>query len=732
MEFFSQACKPADEDALEPQPQLAARELRKAGYESEVFLPPEGFPLEGPLLRIEILTRVPSRPENVDIRRREFVLLGNWRGYPADPPSIRLDRINFPRGLPHINQTTRSDPVWPCLTMQPLADWFQDRSIVDLVELIENWLADAIAGHLMAGDKDIFEPIFVPMEREYFADGRFYVDRSGFAVVSVPNLLVAAEKLGAGSPPQGVFKARYLPLHSQVHLQAPVVAFDSILGGDESWSDGEPRFDFFGAVRSGVHRSSVLPGMVFFLKETDTHVGPPPDDLQGLESWSSQMGGPDDIKDRVAACFSAWTTNLVGVTFVVPRPRPVPGTSDQFPNVDSVTVLVTADGLVLSLQTVDQLNPDSLRKLSGVTTSLGRCLLVGGGALGSKVGTHIARTAGATVDVVDPDVFLEHNLARHDLRRVHVGLSKAEGLADELRRMIPGSDARGVRSTLQEAIWNEHISPTDYDLTLDMTASPRMSDVVAHFTDLPRVFSAFIILGGRYGIALVEGVDRNPRADDLSASLYALATKNDTIKEWIFSSDAQVMIGYGACADIATVVADDDISIHAARLSRLLRTGALSESGGIWIFDVQGTSFHVPIGESTVFQTNGWTIRLASTARATIERALESHKPKEVAGYLHGIRDRHRQQVIISDASLEPLILQTEVGVEIDTSKYQNPFGGTLEYFGSWHTHPAGGTTPSTTDEETIGALTDLESELGRPLVFLIATPAEIAIHVRD
>lgn len=733
MEFFSQAGKPGGEDVLDPHVRLAAQELREAGYEPEIVLPPEGFPLEGPLLRIEVPTRVPSRPEDIhDIRRQEFVLLGNWRGYPDDPPSVRLDRIEFPRGLPHINQTKRTDPVWPCLTMEPLPEWFQDRSIVDLIERTEEWLADAISGHLMAGDESMFEPIFVPLEREYFADGRFSIDRSGYAVLSVPDLLVAAEELGAGTPPRGVVRARFVPLHSQVRQQPPVVVLDSLISEGESWSDRAVRFEFFGAVRSGVHRSSVLPGLVLLLEETDTHVGPPPDDLEELVSWSGRMGGPGDIKDRITACFSAWSTNLVGVIFVVRRPRPVPGTSGRFPTVDSVTVLVTAEGVVMPLQTLNPLNAESLKELSGATTSLSRCLLVGGGSLGSKFGTHVVRTTGATVDVVDPDIFLEHNLARHDLRRVHVGLAKAEGLADELRRMVPGSDARGVRSTLQQALWDEHISPTDYELTLDMTASPRMGEVLSHFPALPRVFSGFIILGGRYGIATVEGPERNPRSDDLSASLYALAAKSETITHWLASSDERVMIGYGACADIASVVADDDISVHAARFSRLLRTDALSESGGIWMLDVDGTSTHVPIGKTTVLETDGWIIRLTATARETIERALERHKPKEVAGYLHGIRDRHRKQVIVSDASVEPLLTQTEVCVEIDTSKYENPFGQALEYLGSWHTHPAGGTTPSPTDEGTIGALADLESELGRPLVFVIAAPREISVHVRD
>src|SRR5439155_26257948 len=101
---------------------------------------------------------------------------------------------------------------------------------------------------------------------------------------------------------------------------------------------------------------------------------------------------------------------------------------------------------------------DALARYSGVDTALPRMLMVGVGALGSKLATHLARTAAPEMDFVDPDVLVEHNLARHDLRRVHVGLSKAEALLDELTRMIPDFRRSALPMRLQDAYWTKTLS----------------------------------------------------------------------------------------------------------------------------------------------------------------------------------------------------------------------------------------------------------------------------------
>lgn len=733
MEFFSEKDKPLGEDGLPDQVKSVAGELRDKGYELEPLESVAGVLLEGPILRVKVVPRLPSRGPVADIRSEEYLLLGDLHGLPAAPPGVRFDRVDFPRNLPHINQTRKTSPVWPCLIAGSLAQWFQDRTVVDLVRQTEQWLADAAAGLLMAGDEHTFEPIFVAQEREYEDDGHWWVGPTGWATMPVGEVIAQAETILGTSPPAGIARARFIPLDSPIRVQPPVVAFDRLLAEDQGYGEGTDRFDFFGELRTGVLRTHALPGLVVFLGETEVHEGPPPDEVSDFAEWCQRLGASaDDLLDAIKAAFTAWDgVDRIVVSLLILRPRPVSHAPAGHPYRDIVTVQVERGGRVASLMTTSPLDRESLRRFNGVLAELPRSLLVGAGALGSKLGTHLVRTTGVDLDIVDHDVFVDHNLARHDLRRIHVGLNKAEGLSDELTRLLPSFMGRGHAMTLQQAIWQHRIDPGDYGLTIDMSALPRMPDVLAHFEDLPRVFSGFSIMGGRCAVATLEGPERNPRSDDLNAAVLAMAASNPIIDEWIRFDEATERIGYGGCAQASTVVADDDISLHAARLAKILRESIHEEESGlIWILDGEGQANRFELGETEVHEEQGWSIRVTSTVRETVLQALEVNRPNEVAGYLHGLRDVVRKHLIVSHASVEPLIVQSSVGVEIDTSKYEDRFGGALEYLGSWHTHPQGGHQPSETDEGTAARMAGLR-ELSRPLVFVIAEPKALTAHVR-
>src|ERR1700726_2885866 len=163
MEYFTEGWEVVDPTELSDDVRAAVAELTENQFEIEVLDPATWFPLEGPILRVKVTTHRPSRPAPIsaELADEEYVLLGDWRGHPATPPAVRFDRFSFPRNLPHINQTRKSSPVWPCLTSKPLSWWDEGRTVTDLVRRVERWLADACAGRLMAGDALTFEPIFI-------------------------------------------------------------------------------------------------------------------------------------------------------------------------------------------------------------------------------------------------------------------------------------------------------------------------------------------------------------------------------------------------------------------------------------------------------------------------------------------------------------------------------------------------------------------------------------------
>lgn len=732
MKFFRDAGDArALEDLAEPI-RAASEELIEAGYEVSAVGGVAFLGFGETVLRVGVRTKLPSRPRH-DIHKEEFVLLGGWDTYPGFPPDVRFDRLDFPRGLPHINQTRKSSPVWPCLTVEPLRTWFQGRTIVDLIRRVERWLSDAASGRLMLGDVQTFEPIFLPPEREFEIDGRVQVRAPGYCVVSAARLIQEIER-STGSPDvQGVFRARYIPLHAGKDPLPPVVSFDCLLAQEDAWDASAERFDFFGALRTGTHAVNVLPGLVVSVEETETHIGPPPAELDGFIAWCAEMRVPEELNDFVAKCFSAWQgVRFVPVTFLVRRPRPLAGNPTGVSNIDCVTVVLDGDeNIIIPVLNLRPLESEAVRRYAGSETQLPRSLTVGAGALGSKLVTHLVRVGTTRLDVVDPDLLLEHNLARHDLRRVHVGLPKASALIDELSRMVLDYEGTAYVSTIEDGLRSGSITPSDYELIIDTSASPGMHFVLSYFDELPRVFSAFTIPGGALGIACVEGPDRNPRIDELEGFVYSLASTRDDISKWLKERFLDY-VGIGGCRDITAVIADDVVSLHAARFSQLLRTSALQEkAGAVWIHDLEGSLTRIPVGPSQILEVDGWSVRVGAWARETIFRMLEEHAPNEVAGYLHGFRDTYRKQLIVVHASVEPLLVQSPTEVEIDTSQYSNPAEDTLEYLGTWHTHPQGGTGTSDKDESTVSRLVGLPV-LRHPLMFLIAAPGQLAAHLRS
>lgn len=729
IEFFSEEFDVLPDEALPREVQEAASELRKAGYEVTGLDAESGFLGHGPILRVKVDVKRPSRPQLVDIQRQEYVLFGDWLSYPAAPPAVRFDRFDFPRSLPHVNQTRRTSPVWPCLTLESLSSWFQGRTIVDLARRVERWLGDAASGRLMRGDEETFERIFMPPEREYVVAGRLHVGPSAFVTASAEAALREITSLEGREKP-GVYRARYFPLHAPANPYPPVFSLDAVLPMGARWADSDVRFDFFGAIRSGIHRTVGAPGLLILLEETSVHVGPPPEDLDGLGEWCSAMGSPD-ILDAVRACFTAWEQiRFVIVTFLVPRPRPIAGNVTRRPEVDCVSVVLDAEGWIVPGLNLAPLSRSQLAHYSGAETSFERPLLVGGGAMGSKFALNYVRSTGSDLDVVDPDVMLEHNVVRHALARHHIGLPKAVGLVDELRRMFSDFRGNAYFTTLQTALNDGLIDPSQYDLVVDATAAPGMPFVYSYFAELPRVFSLFSIPGGALGIGALEGADRNPRMDDLEGVVFALAADRQDVSQWL-EHRYRSHVPVGGCGDLSAVISDDVLSLHAARFARLVRDVKAEEAGAVWLHSDDGHLDRIEVPKTSVLHNDGWSIRVSGPARQMIFDMLERHKPTEVAGYLHGVRDIYRREILVSHASVEPLIVQSEAEVEIDTSVYENPARGALEYLGTWHTHPNGGIGTSSQDEATVSRLTDIPV-LRRPLLFLIAAPdGQLGAHLR-
>lgn len=110
--------------------------------------------------------------------------------------------------------------------------------------------------------------------------------------------------------------------------------------------------------------------------------------------------------------------------------------------------------------------------------------IVGGGSLGSKIATSLARSGVGSFILVDDDVLKPGNLVRHDLDTGSLGAHKVDGLESRLRAVAPGVNVRvrrvvlgGQESSGTTASVLDELATCD--LLIDATADPQAFNFVA-------------------------------------------------------------------------------------------------------------------------------------------------------------------------------------------------------------------------------------------------------------
>jgi molybdopterin/thiamine biosynthesis adenylyltransferase len=99
-----------------------------------------------------------------------------------------------------------------------------------------------------------------------------------------------------------------------------------------------------------------------------------------------------------------------------------------------------------------------------------RVVIVGAGSLGSSVARRLAKTGVGALNIIDPDWLSWDNIARHELGGRYVGSSKANAIAETLRRDFPHIEARAFPNRWED-VWRE--SPVvlrDANLIISTTA----------------------------------------------------------------------------------------------------------------------------------------------------------------------------------------------------------------------------------------------------------------------
>ncbi|WP_414898546.1 Mov34/MPN/PAD-1 family protein [Rhodovulum sp. YEN HP10] len=351
-----------------------------------------------------------------------------------------------------------------------------------------------------------------------------------------------------------------------------------------------------------------------------------------------------------------------------------------------------------------------------------KAVLIGAGSLGSHLATTLAREGHFTWTVVDDDILLPHNFARHALFPDDTGAPKAPALAHYVSRLT-GEPAHGLNANiltadgasqtgLAEAISNA-------DLILDSSASVAVSRHISNLAGAARRISIFFNPEGSAIVLLAESADRGIKLQELEAQYHRLIqTRPDLGAHLRVSGDG---LRYsGSCRALTNRIPASSAALLSAIASRAVVEAAKAPFGRVSIWTVQddlSVSLNHEDGEVVErISLGAWVVSYGASVAQEIAQLRAESLPSETGGVLLGIVDTSRQTIQIVRAMAAPVDsrgsahafergvmgLADAVSEATKRSLYQ------VRYVGEWHSHPQGSSTrPSATDIRQMCWLTE-------------------------
>jgi integrative and conjugative element protein (TIGR02256 family) len=680
---------------------------------------------------VEFVVELPTDPA-ADIRPRERVAIVVSADELTAPTVLAL-RKDFPDDLPHTNLTLAEQPKSLCLFDEPYIELSGTLTPPMFLERISRWLARAAMDGLHLPDQPL-EPLLLAIERIIIDPDLF--DETGETPLP---LLVGAR---SDKPP--ILEVVRLPEGTDVKKLSEKVRFLAVPLTARPWHarliQSQP-----GNVEE-LNRLLSKVG-IDLLAECGKRIRQLYDDKQidafarfrillllkmpkvrqkggseeTIEWWAFVLDQPlEELAIRLGVLAKGFGTGSFGRMLGSP----------------------TASGLdavkVYPLKPVFAFSKVWAGMLSGwIAENDPKIVAVGSGALGSQTVMALARQGVGIWTIVDDDVLLPHNLARHALGDHEIGMIKAEALAGTVRDLL-NAESAAISIPCNLLRPGEHAEALDAafaacQLVVDCSASPAVGRELAYRTDTAPRISAFIAPSGKHLVILAEGQERGVRLDDLDTQLAAAAAEDETVQR-AFSRRAGTVAYAGSCRDSSIALPQDLVQIFAGVVARFIRDRweAVEPFIGVWEWFDQ--SYSVTPHTLTpllprVMIDGGWQVRIAARAGAQLRKYRRQRLPNETGGVLLGDVDSRRRVVRIGLALPSPadsiewpdMYIRGAEGLRERVNRLHTLSGGQLSYVGEWHSHPNG--VPPTPSKHDLAAFDILRREMvteGLPTVMFI------------
>jgi len=374
---------------------------------------------------------------------------------------------------------------------------------------------------------------------------------------------------------------------------------------------------------------------------------------------------------------------------------------------------------------------------------------VGMGALGSQLFLNLARTGYGEWTLIDNDVLLPHNLARHALTGLAVGYEKATALAHIVNEMFddrPIAKAIGANIITPNKDTAEplRVALAEADVILDMSASIPVARHLARDVESPaRRVSLFLNPKGTDLVMLAEDEKRAARLDYLEMLYYRHLLNVEAFENHLERPPDRLRYG-NSCRDINSTLPQDLVALHAAIGSRALHDCTENGKASITVWRADASTGNVkrckiPTGKAIEMKYDGWTYCTDQRLLDKVYKARETRLPNETGGVLLGSFDMQRKIAYVMDSLPSPpdstewptVYIRGCQGLKQRVDRVRAITWAGLDYVGEWHSHPPGaGCGLSPDDAKAFLWLKAYMLADGFPALMLIAGDEEYRFYV--
>lgn len=373
-----------------------------------------------------------------------------------------------------------------------------------------------------------------------------------------------------------------------------------------------------------------------------------------------------------------------------------------------------------------------------------RLVALGAGALGSQVIINLARAGYGDWTIIDEDILLPHNLARHGLNGYVVGWPKAEALARTINHLAddeaiatpiignllsPGKQDKSVDEALKGA-----------NAILDLAASVAVARHLAHYPAPSRRVSLFMNPAGTDLVLLAEDSKRQITLDCLEIQYYRALCQDDRLHNHFTATRQSVRYGQ-SCRDVSSRLPQALVAAHAGLAAMALRAALMDDPPAVRIWRIDPKELGVEMITRPVYpirreQFLDWTLILDGWVLQKVSTLRKEKLPNETGGVLIGTYDMQRKIVYVADVLPSPpdseewptLYIRGCEELAAQVGRIREMTAQNLEYIGEWHSHPDGcSTDPSSDDAKVFAWLTEKMNIEGKPPLMLIAGEGETA-----